>query len=168
MSSTEDEINMLVNAAHQAAEKMLKDLKVFDPFALILEPSGSVSITNAILDPEHGNTIEQKVEYLRYVLRQMAERNEVKGTALIGMMQIRLVRKDDYTDAFAFEVEHQEGWAFNFYVPYTWQGDSLTQSDPIIKQTETVIFRRQDHPDNGNRSGSTEKRQKKQWWRFGR
>jgi hypothetical protein len=160
-----EETNLLLGQAHNAAKSMLEEGGDFDPFALVLMPSGETQIVNALLDPREPSTIEAKVEYAHHVLRQMANSGEAKATALIGMMQLRLADREGFTDGFVLEIEHADDKAVNFYVPYEWQGSTLVLSAPIAKLVEPQIFSKKSPPTTliGNASTAP----KKKWWQRG-
>jgi hypothetical protein len=139
MPMPREETNQLLNAALRAAEFMLQ--KGFDPFTLVMNPDGAIRIVNAIPGtPDEPGTIAERVAFTRHVLRQMAEKQEAKATAVIGMGQVPLKDNEGSTDVVILELEHEADDAFTFYVPYERADGKATLGKPIQQRRTPTVF----------------------------
>jgi hypothetical protein len=134
MVTPREEVNRLGSEAYKAALFMLQQQRNFEPFSLVLLPTGGIQIVMAVLDPTRPSTIEQRAEYAQFVLAQMIEKGEARATAFIARMQLRLADRDGWTEALVIEITHPDDLPVNVYVPFRWEGEKLILENPVARR----------------------------------
>jgi hypothetical protein len=145
MATPREEINTLIDGARKAAVHMLRGGKGFSPFSLVMAPDGTVRLLRTIPGDPQGppSPIEEEIAYARHVLRQMAEKQEIKAVAFLGMGQARFTGQEASVNVVIVEIEHEAEEPATLYFPFEWQPEGVADlKKPTARRHEPRIFPR--------------------------
>ena len=142
MSDAQAEAEELVNAVLPHAEGMLIAHGEIFPFGGAVTLDGE--ITQLAVDEEHrDSSAEDVVEVLKGKLRNGADTNTYRATALVFPIQAQLPGSDDETEAVAIALDHQANYSVVLIIPYALSDGAVEFGEAVAQQGEDDMFQGQ-------------------------
>ena len=142
MSDAQAEAEELVNAVLPHAEGMLIAHGEIFPFGGAVTLDGE--ITQLAVDEEHrDSSAEDVVEVLKGKLRNGADTNTYRATALVFPIQAQLPGADDETEAVAIALDHQANYSVVLIIPYVLSDGAVEFGEAVAQQGEDGMFQGQ-------------------------
>ncbi|TDJ19256.1 MAG: hypothetical protein E2O65_04560 [Gammaproteobacteria bacterium] len=142
MSDAQAEAEELVSAVLPHAEGMLIAHGEFFPFGSAVTLDGE--ITQLAVDEEHqDSSIEDVIEALKGKLRNGADTNTYRATALVFPIQAQLPGAEDETEAVAIALDHQANYSVVLIIPYVLLDGAVEFGEAVAQQGEDDMFQGQ-------------------------
>ncbi len=142
MSDAQAEAEELVSAVLPHAEGMLIAHGEFFPFGGAVTLGGE--ITQLAVDEEHqDSSIEDVIEALKGKLRNGADTNAYRATALVFPIQAQLPGAEDETEAVAIALDHQANYSVVLIIPYVLSDGAVEFGEAVAQQGEDDMFQGQ-------------------------
>jgi hypothetical protein len=142
MSDAQAEAEELVSAVLPHAEGMLIAHGEFFPFGGAVTLDGE--ITQLAVDEEHqDSSIEDVIEALKGKLRNGADANAYRATALVFPIQAQLPGAEDETEAVAIALDHQANYSVVLIIPYVLSDGAVEFGEAVAQQGEDDMFQGQ-------------------------
>ncbi len=142
MSDAQAEAEELVNAVLPRAEDMLIARGEFFPFGSAVTVDGEITQL-AVGDEHRDSSIEDVVEALKGKLRNGADTNAYRATALVFPIQAQLPGSDDETEAVAIALDHQANYSVVLIIPYALSDGAVEFGEAVAQQGEDDMFQGQ-------------------------
>ena len=142
MSNAQAEAEELVSAVLPHAEGMLIAHGEFFPFGGAVTLDGE--ITQLAVGEEHqDSSIEDAIEALKGKLRNGADTNTYRATALVFPIQAQLPGAEDETEAVAIALDHQANYSVVLIIPYVLSDGAVEFGEAVAQQGEDDMFQGQ-------------------------
>lgn len=142
MSDAQAEAEELVGAVLPQAEGMLIAHGEFFPFGGAVTLDGE--ITQLAVDEEHqDSSIEDVIEALKGKLRNGADTNTYRATALVFPIHAQLPGAEDETEAVAIALDHQANYSVVLIIPYVLSDGAVEFGEAVAQQGEDDMFQGQ-------------------------
>ena len=142
MSDAQAEAEELVNAVLPCAEDMLIARGEFSPFGGAVTVDGEITQL-AVGDEHRDSSIEDVIEALKGKLRNGADTNTYRATALVFPIQAQLPGSDDETEAVAIALDHQANYSVVLIIPYALSDGAVEFGEAVAQQGEDDMFQGQ-------------------------
>ena len=142
MSDAQAEAEELVNAVLPRAEDMLIARGEFLPFGGAVTVDGEITQL-AVGDEHRDSSIEDVIEALKGKLRNGADTNTYRATALVFPIQAQLPGSDDETEAVAIALDHQANYSVVLIIPYALSDGAVEFGEAVAQQGEDDMFQGQ-------------------------
>ena len=142
MSDAQAEAEELVNAVLPRAEDMLIARGEFLPFGSAVTVDGEITQL-AVGDEHRDSSIEDVIEALKGKLRNGADTNTYRATALVFPIQAQLPGSDDETEAVAIALDHQANYSVVLIIPYALSDGAVEFGEAVAQQGEDDMFQGQ-------------------------
>jgi hypothetical protein len=140
VTTAKHESEALMNAVMPVAEKMLEQYGEFFPCGAYMTAEGAVALIG-VDDPETDHPKSQDILYvLRNSLREMADDNRCKATAIVFDVTIVLPNSDSRSNAIQVCLEHVEGYCVDVFIPYELVSQELIYREIFAQQGTQQIF----------------------------
>ena len=139
MSDAQAEAEELVNAVLPRAEDMLIARGEFLPFGGAVTVDGEITQL-AVGDEHRDSSIEDVIEALKGKLRNGADTNTYRATALVFPIQAQLPGSDDETEAVAIALDHQANYSVVLIIPYVLSEGAVEFGEAVAQQGEDDMF----------------------------
>lgn len=139
MSDAQTEAEELVNVVLPHAEGMLVAHGEFFPFGGAMTIDGEIAQV-AVGEEHRDSPIEVIVDELKAELRNGADSQSFRATALVFPIQAQLPGAEAETDAVAIALDHQANFSVVLIVPYVIAEGSVQFGEAIAQQGEHEIF----------------------------
>ena len=137
MSEPREELNELLNGALEVASELLEKDGEFEPFALALRNDGEIlHLSNEDGDGE--TPPEDAVEALRAELREA--RADYRAVAIVADVTLEDDDSQAVSSAVHVSMEHAVEAPVTCYVPYEFEGETLTLGDLVGEPGESAVF----------------------------
>ncbi len=114
----------------------------FFPFGGAVTLGGE--ITQLAVDEEHqDSSIEDVIEALKGKLRNGADTNAYRATALVFPIQAQLPGAEDETEAVAIALDHQANYSVVLIIPYVLSDGAVEFGEAVAQQGEDDMFQGQ-------------------------
>ena len=142
MSDAQAEAEELVSAVLPHAEGMLIAHGEFFPFGGAVTLDGEIA--QLAVDEEHrDSSIEDVIEALKGKLRNGADTNAYRATALVFPIQAQLPGAEDETEAVAIALDHQANYSVVLIIPYVLSDGAVEFGEAVAQQGEDDMFQGQ-------------------------
>ncbi len=142
MSDAQAEAEELVNAVLPRAEDRLIARGEFLPFGGAVTVDGEITQL-AVGDEHRDSSVEDVVEALKGKLRNGADTNTYRATALVFPIQAQLPGSDDETEAVAIALDHQANYSVVLIIPYALSDGAVEFGEAVAQQGEDDMFQGQ-------------------------
>ena len=138
--SAKQESETLMNALLPVAEEMLRQYGEFYPYGGYMKPDGTIVQVGAS-DPDTDHPKSKDLIYvLRSSLRDLAERDECKATAVVFDVTVTLPNSERKSDAIQVSLAHSEGYSAEVFFPYQFVENELVYGEMIAQQGKAEMF----------------------------
>lgn len=118
-----DEANELLNEAVSYARRMLKRYGEFGPFAFSMKQDGSMSMEAGFHDGPPDPAL--MLDLLTSGMMEKAQRGRIRAGASAANVTLKQPSEEGYLDGVRIEIEHQDGYCVEAFVPYKITGGQL-------------------------------------------
>lgn len=123
--------NDLVSAAVNYARRALKKFGEFGPFGFSMHADGEIAReTLGAVDLPADPTM--LLDLLRRHLSERAQKNEIIAAATATNVSMTQPSDEGFTDAVLVEIEHQNGYSIQAFIPYRMRGGQYWKIFPRI------------------------------------
>lgn len=137
-----EDFQRLLTEAVKAASFLIEKNNTFLPLVLYLQTDGELAF--AQFDGE--DELEQAPDALDYLalaqgaLRSVAQRGEIRATALACDVRIKAEVDKPVTDAIRVDLEHRDGGSISFFQPYSLEAGEIAFGPTMCQAQHATIF----------------------------
>jgi hypothetical protein len=117
---TSEESNELLNEVVSYARRMLRRFGEFGPFAFSMKQDGSLSMEAGFHDGPPDPAL--MLELLAKGLAEKAQRRRIRAAATAANIALKVPSTEGYSDGVRIEIEHQDGYCVEAFIPYRMTG----------------------------------------------
>lgn len=141
-AAAQEDFQRLANEAVKAASYLIEHNNGFLPLVLYLQTDGDL----AFADFTGQETLDEEPEALDYLalaqgaLRPMAQRGEIRATALACDVRMKTSLDAPATDAIRVDLEHHDGASLSFFQPYCVEAGEIVFTASVCQAQNATIF----------------------------
>jgi hypothetical protein len=139
MAEPTEEIQEVLNFVLPHAERMLNEHGEFYPYAVALEPDGTIEAVAPGIesdDPDVGDVLVA----LHEGLREQAAEGLIRASGIAADVTLTDPESGETKDAVQVELDHADGDPVDIYVPYESDGDGIKFGELVAAEGRQPVF----------------------------
>ena len=114
----QEDLNLILDHSFSWGCDMLEKDGYFYPFALTLEHNGSIQRSGDLSEEEKDKDPEELIKQMHATLAAGCRQKMHKAVAVGTDVKVQRFQSEGYVKAIEVSIEHEDGSAFDCYLPY--------------------------------------------------